>query len=478
MNAVFYSSALRFHRERVWLAALAVPALWAALSAAGVFSPVEGPPGVRLAAVAFGLAHHVLPFLAALFVLSPSQGSDLDLLLSRPLRWQGLLLRRAAAGCVLFGACQLVLLGGATAALTVLDGVPAGRVWMAPVERRALLPNGPCDGAELSAGWPSKRTPPVWFERVGEARVWSFRFTGLDPSGSSRGQAWPLLGHFIWSPVEESHAHAAASTPAPIVREHRELARGETAAARLWFGSLSGDPHATGEALTLRESGPVEFEIPSGAIGRDGVLDVGIAMDASALQVGNVGPVRWGAPFFWIDPSGMSLRGGGNPLETRDVRVEVGAISAPTNALRAMLDGFPRLLVVVAIAATAAILFSPAVAFAVTLTMLVLGSSLPFLREVVEILERENALVLLSHAGEHAHDAHPPSAFESGLQDYLGFWLNVIPDLSRFRGRRFLFLGEAMPWRAVLFDWLYGLVVAGASMVVALPFLWRKEVKR
>ena len=187
----------------------------------------------------------------------------------------------------------------------------------------------------------------------------------------------------------------------------------------------------------------------------------------------------WSPSFFWFDPDG-----GGNRLEARYFTIVEGEVPFFLNALWAALEPLGKLILVTALAGAAAALFSPGIAFGLTLAVYVCASAHPFLQDVLSAFADGSVLDLLGHA-EAGHRAHSHvwlekilDRFQTALQGFLDFWLMVVPDFGRFRGGRLLAEGHAIRPGELLHSFVTGGGYAASFFLLAFPFLLRQEVRR
>ncbi len=465
MTPIIRASALSFARRGIWLLALVFPAalaLWAGRSDAGTG-----------AAVVLACLHYLLPALAAIFLITSAETEGLDLLLSRPLHWPRILLGRWAGAVAIFGACHVVLAAGLSALLLAHAGVepssvrPAGRIHRPPSARLVGQPGATRSAEKLLGPWPSP-VDPSWLAEVGKGEPWTFEFTGLPPGRPASIRVRPLMARIL-----------TEASPGGEVR--REIARSTS----MWVDASYRRPDGSWEALRqveLSDEAAADVELPPEAVAPEGNLAVLFSPVADAG--GSTGRTTWGSNFFWFDPPAE-----GDPLDARDCRAVAGSVSYAENALRAGGIALGGLLLMAALAAAAAALFSPGVALAFTLVAFVGGNAIPFLSEVKEVLQTETAASLLGDVDgdRHDHAAHPgpeerrghgPGAFERGLKVYLEAFIAVLPDLGRFRAGEWLAAGEAIPLRWIASGLGGGLAKAAAVWLVAILCLWRRPWHR
>jgi hypothetical protein len=454
---ILTAATLRFRRQRVWIAALLLPAAAMALAFSAV-APAGSSRAERGAAVLLFSLEHLLPVLAALFVLFPSIDGGADLLLTRPIRRPAILLGRWLGAAALFGGSHLLLAGGLWAGLSAAGGGPPGRLLKEPEER--LIGLAGVDGrpaASLLVPWPREATRPGWVEAVEPATVWSFRFSGLPPGRPCRAQVEPVLGQVV-----------SLRSGGKL---QRELARVASLKAEVAFLSSDGAVRTPGGALELSDGAPAELEVPAAAVGGDGRLTIVLSRSAEPPPAAAEDEVSAGAPFFWFDPEEE------DPLSVRDVRIAAGEIPFSSNALRAALKPLGKIFLVAGLAAAAAALFSAPLAFALTLALYLTASAIPFLRDILMVLSQEGARELLTDPLGRA-PLPGPGLFERGLQALLGSWVAFLPDLGRFHAGASLARGVAVEWISVGRAALRGGGAALLVLALAAPFLSFREARR
>jgi hypothetical protein len=467
MRAVAHGVALRFFALRVWTLALVAPLLAAA--AAGVATGLDqgrGPGLERFSLVLLGFLNHLLPPLAALFLLAPSDREGLDLLFARPLGWTGLVLGRLLGSAALFGGCHLALAAALWAALAVGEVGPPGLIYR-EASNRVLHARGGEDRSadEVSRPWPESSPDLRWLQTVEGARGYTFIFRGLAPGREHRARIWALGAQVV------THAESGALPPGPppSAPPHRELARSNAVTVEISYRDPGGGNAAGGERLVLRDEGPTEFTVPAGATGAGGTLEVRVAPAAAPVE--GVPDMTVGPTFFWFDPGG-----GGDPVLWRDLRLVVGEVPFAANAFRASLEALGKLFLVAALAVSSTALFSSGIAFAVVLTFYCFSSAAPFLREVVETLSRQSALLLLDPVSHHVPSS--PTGFERGLKVFLESATAVLPDFSRFHGQRRLFSGEAILLAEIARTACYAAAYALAMLGLTVALRGRRYLRR
>ncbi len=443
---------IHFQHLRVWLLALILPLLAVVLVALGPGSAAREPQ-VQSALVLLNCLQYLIPPLAALFLLSFSQETQIDLLLVRPIGWPGIVIGRWVGAVALFGSCYLLLLGGGFFVLAARGGGPGGRVEQIPVERLAGIPGkGGRPAGDLLRSWPAGSLDVEWLGAVRGIEAWAFEFAGLSQGRNYRAWVRPLIGRML-------------TISGPNGNVQIELARARSIDVRAEFLPEAGEL-LPGRQLALRDRDWLEIEIPAGAVSSSGRL--WIILTRQEEPEGKAGPASWGPRFFWFDPEG-----GGDSFERRDIRLERGEIVFALNVLRAGLRQFGELLAVAALAGAACALFSPGIAFGCILVIYLLGRSKSFLTDVMETLTEQSALILLSDPGRHAH-GDLPTWFDRGLEQFLTFWNSILPDFQKFHEERFLLNGQALELRMVAESFLSGALYAAGFLAIALLILFLK----
>jgi hypothetical protein len=452
MSTIVRASILRFFRLKAWILALVLPA------GAAVFAALRAAPGQEDPAGAFTLLaflQYAFPALAAIFVITFWREEPPEVLLVRPVGWTGVVLGRWVGVVAVFGACHLALAGGTAGLLALREAGPDARKDRSPSGRQVAAASGePGEGSNLCRPWPAAGDlDPAWLDRVQSVRRWILSFDGLLPGAPCEARLRAFSARVI--------SQGAGGTGG------RELARSKWAPARLAFGR--GQPPAGGLSIEIPDGEPLVVPVPAGAVDAAGRLD--LVLDRAEEPTGESAEGSWGPTFFWFEG------GGSDPAISRDVRVSAGRIPFSENVLRATIQAAGELLLVSALAAAAAALFSSGVAFGLTMAIYILAGSRPFLADTLDMLSRESALALLSDPA-HPAASIEPTPFDRALEVFLRSWIRLLPDLGIFRAGLWLERGEAVASGAIARSWGIGAAYAAVFLAIAAVLGRGKEVRR
>ncbi|MBI4585463.1 MAG: hypothetical protein HY717_15730 [Planctomycetes bacterium] len=438
----------RFLRLGLWLPGFLLPLL--------LFAAIlVGDRSTELAASALlDYLLYALPALAAIAVLTSADRSSWDLILTRPLRFPGFLLAIWAGGVVPPLACHLLLIAIAAAAMAFFDSGTGAVEFHRKVEWRRGTPAAPAP--EPGKG---RAARIAWLER---SDPWTFVAGGLRQGGRDL-EGW-LCAEVARLVKEEGQEPRLLKGSAPV---------------SLSFWKEDGSEAAPAVVLELKDLKPAKFKVPRPLIGGEDRLTMMVErMEARGREDqqdpgGEAPAVVWFGDFndrFRIQYSDNFTPITGLFIAERD-------IGFAENFLRSGLLAAGLLPLVVGLAAFAAALFSPAVAFATFLTVFVCGSAMTFLRDAVGILSLESAAVLLRVPDQAAY-LKKPDWITQLFGKVAQFWIAVLPDFRYFRGGRFLFEGEAIAWLNVLRAQGIGLAYAAAFLALAALLLMRWEYSR
>lgn len=411
----------RFWRSGLWMPALLLPPI----VFAGVLLSGDGAPEVPYA-VLLGLQLHLLPVLAVVHVLTSVHRARWDLLLTRRVGFPGLLLGTWIGGALPLLACLAVSTGIAT-----VVGLASERVRSRAIPGRDYYPQ-----ADIWRGLPAAAAPipadPTdrrkWLE---SDAPWTIEIRGVRRGQEAlRAEIRAEIGRFL----EENGRFVLYSS--------------DRLEARVRFPDPEGgrDRAPPVEGLDLRDGRAVPFAIPAAAVRYDGSLLVSVERadehpeTRTALESGSAGAHEHarGRTVFWFDrrpgPNGH-LRGGLFVVSER--------IGFAANFARASVQGAGLVVLLSALTTLAAFLFSRPVAFAFLLTVFVCGSSMAFLREVVDSLSIRSSIQIFGRLRQ-------PTLFDSALKAMMEFWIAVLPDFGPLKGDGLVFHGLAIRWSTIL----------------------------